>query len=68
MPAARRLTCGRISVPPYAQSSTSDGAEADFFLVPFLSKCYYNYEARYALPPMDAALRQVVSYLRGMPW
>ena len=47
---------------------TMDGDSADFYLVPFLSKCYFNYAASYELKPMDSVLQQVLSFLRRTPW
>ena len=41
----------------------TDGDTADFYLVPFLSKCYFNLVAQYKLRPMDAVLSEVLSYL-----
>lgn len=35
-----------------------DGNAADFYVVPFLSKCYFNHIAKYRLEAMDEALRQ----------
>ena len=37
---------------------TLDGSTADFYLVPFLSKCYFNHVAHYRLEEMDKALLQ----------
>jgi len=48
--------------------STVDGDSADFFIVPFLSKCYYNNVARYRLRSMDKALHEVIAFLRQSPW
>ncbi|KAL1495452.1 hypothetical protein AB1Y20_016820 [Prymnesium parvum] len=36
----------------------ADGETADFYLVPFLSKCYFNYVARYRLHAMDSVMSQ----------
>ena len=47
---------------------TRDGEQADFFVVPFLSKCFYNFAAKYRLKAMDTAMGQVLSFLRGHPW
>ena len=45
-----------------------DGGSADFYVVPFLSKCYFNYPAAYKLAEMDAALSQVLAFLHRTPW
>ena len=48
---------------------TRDGDAADFYVVPFLSKCYYNFVAKYRLAEMDRAFAQVSKYLRRQgPW
>ena len=47
---------------------TKDGDAADFYVVPFLSKCYYNHAASYELAAMDVALRQVLTFLSKSPW
>ena len=47
---------------------TIDGDAADFYLVPFLSKCYFNFAAGYKLRPMDSALAQVLTFLKATPW
>lgn len=47
---------------------TTDGDAADFYVVPFLSKCYYNFEAKYGLRRMDVALREVMRYLKWHSW
>ena len=51
-----------------SEQRVTDGDTADFYLVPFLSKCYFNFAAKYELPPMDAALQQVLAYLGARPW
>ena len=48
--------------------STRDGSSADFFVVPFLAKCYFNYVAKYTLSEMDVAMKEIVSFLRLSPW
>ena len=48
--------------------ATTNGDAADFYVVPFLSKCYLNFAAHYKLKPMDAALQQVLAFLRRTPW
>jgi len=49
--------------------ATTDPSRADYFVVPFLSKCYFNYVAKYRLAPMDSTLHAVLSYLkRSGPW
>lgn len=49
--------------------ATKSGDDADFYIVPFLTKCYFNNVARYRLKPMDTALQHVLAYLRGAgPW
>ena len=55
----------RIGASPQA---TEDGDAADFYVVPFLSKCYYNHPAKYKLRAMDAALQEVLAFLRRTPW
>ena len=49
--------------------ATSDPSRADFYIVPFLSKCFYNFVAKYKLRLMDSALRRVLAELRRAgPW
>ena len=49
--------------------ATTDPSRADYFVVPFLSKCYFNYVAKYRLAPMDSTLHAVLSYLKWSgPW
>jgi hypothetical protein len=47
---------------------TRDGDAADFYLVPFLSKCYFNNAAAYRLRPMDRVLAHVLAFLRRSTW
>ncbi|KAL3896221.1 MAG: hypothetical protein SGPRY_013320, partial [Prymnesium sp.] len=41
-----------------SQMLTTHGERADFYLVPFLAKCYFNHVAHYRLRAMDDALSQ----------
>mmetsp|Transcript_53958 Transcript_53958/g.89562 ORF Transcript_53958/g.89562 Transcript_53958/m.89562 type:complete len:579 (+) Transcript_53958:100-1836(+) len=47
---------------------TSEGDSADFFLVPFLSKCFFNFVAGYNTQAMEFALVQVLGFLSGQRW
>ena len=42
--------------------ATMDGDAADYYIVPFLSKCYYNKVARYRMDAMGTALLDVVRF------
>lgn len=43
--------------------TTQDAASADFLLVPFLSKCWFNFEAKYRLDKMEQAFNAIVGEL-----
>lgn len=52
-----------------SKQASKEGDTADFYVVPFLTKCYFNYVASYRLKPMDGALQQVLAYLsHAGPW
>ena len=52
----------------HSEYSTADGDAADYYVVPFLSKCYYNFVAGYRLRAMDAVLQRVLAFLQRSPW
>ena len=52
-----------------AKRTAGDASDADFYVVPFLAKCYFNHVAKYRLDGMDAAVRRVLSFLhQSGPW
>ena len=45
-----------------SELATTDGDAADYYIVPFLSKRYYNKVARYRMDAMRTALLDVVRF------
>lgn len=43
---------------------TEQPSEADFFLVPFLSKCWFNFEAKYKVDAMERDFKSLVEDLQ----
>ena len=56
-------------IPRMLRAEAQGPEGADFFLVPFLSKCYFNYKANYNRQEMNKVFKGLVEHLRAAhPW